>query len=182
MRSSELRVGARGELLRGEPTACELHGHAARQLDPSVRAAPFHVRQRSLLQVAALARANNGGIDETKPFAELWWVNSPCAMRSACMPACTPRVHPRLSSSRRMGTHSNCPSVVSASGDSLQAWIEAHPESLGSAVTRRFGTHLPFLFKVLSVRKALSIQSHPDKALAERLHAEHPKVRRKQEQ
>jgi hypothetical protein len=30
---------------------------------------------------------------------------------------------------------------------------------------------------VLSVNKALSIQSHPDKALAERLHAEHPKVR-----
>lgn len=104
-------------------------------------------REASCSEVAALARANNGSIDETKPFAELW-----------------------------MGTHSNCPSMVSASGDSLQAWIEAHPESLGSAVTRRFGTQLPFLFKVLSVRKALSIQSHPDKALAERLHAEHPKL------
>ncbi|KAJ1563661.1 Mannose-6-phosphate isomerase, partial [Cladochytrium tenue] len=35
---------------------------------------------------------------------------------------------------------------------------------------------LPFLFKVLSIRKALSIQAHPDKALAARLHAERPGV------
>jgi mannose-6-phosphate isomerase len=34
---------------------------------------------------------------------------------------------------------------------------------------------LPFLFKVLSVQTALSIQSHPDKKLAERLHASNPK-------
>ena len=41
----------------------------------------------------------------------------------------------------------------------------------------RFGlaaASLPFLFKVLSVQTALSIQSHPDKALAERLHASNP--------
>eukprot|EP00955_Chlamydomonas_euryale_P085089 364051-Chlamydomonas_euryale.AAC.13 len=30
--------------------------------------------------------------------------------------------------------------------------------------------------QVLSVNKALSIQSHPDKALAEKLHSERPKV------
>ena len=35
---------------------------------------------------------------------------------------------------------------------------------------------LPYLMKVLSVAKALSIQSHPDKALAEKLHAERPDV------
>lgn len=35
---------------------------------------------------------------------------------------------------------------------------------------------LPACPQVLSVSKALSIQSHPDKQLAERLHAEHPKV------
>jgi mannose-6-phosphate isomerase len=33
---------------------------------------------------------------------------------------------------------------------------------------------LPFLFKVLSVQKALSIQAHPDVALARRLHATKP--------
>jgi len=37
---------------------------------------------------------------------------------------------------------------------------------------------LPYLFKVLSVAKALSIQAHPDKALAGRLHAARPDVYR----
>eukprot|EP00753_Platysulcus_tardus_P004916 PLAT12760.1.p1 GENE.PLAT12760.1~~PLAT12760.1.p1 ORF type:complete len:353 (+),score=159.17 PLAT12760.1:47-1060(+) len=35
---------------------------------------------------------------------------------------------------------------------------------------------LPFLLKILSVAKALSIQAHPDKPLAERLHADRPEV------
>ena len=35
---------------------------------------------------------------------------------------------------------------------------------------------LPFLFKVLSVAKALSIQAHPDMLLAQRLHRERPQV------
>jgi mannose-6-phosphate isomerase len=46
---------------------------------------------------------------------------------------------------------------------------------LGDAATS-FGSDLPFLLKVLSVRTALSIQSHPDKALAERLHWDRPDV------
>ncbi len=33
-----------------------------------------------------------------------------------------------------------------------------------------------YLLQVLSVQTALSIQSHPDKKLAERLHAENPAV------
>jgi len=35
---------------------------------------------------------------------------------------------------------------------------------------------LPYLFKVLSINKALSIQAHPDKALAEKLHAKAPHI------
>ena len=35
---------------------------------------------------------------------------------------------------------------------------------------------LPYLFKILSVNKALSIQAHPDKALAEKIHKERPTV------
>lgn len=35
---------------------------------------------------------------------------------------------------------------------------------------------LPFLLKVLSIRKALSIQAHPDKELARKLHQEFPKI------
>ena len=35
---------------------------------------------------------------------------------------------------------------------------------------------LPFMFKVLSIRSALSIQAHPDKILAQKLHVEFPDV------
>jgi mannose-6-phosphate isomerase class I len=35
---------------------------------------------------------------------------------------------------------------------------------------------LPYLFKVLSVRKALSIQAHPDLKLARELHAKFPQI------
>ena len=35
---------------------------------------------------------------------------------------------------------------------------------------------LPFLFKVLSIRQALSIQSHPDKKLAEHLNKIFPDI------
>lgn len=37
---------------------------------------------------------------------------------------------------------------------------------------------LPFLFKVLSIRKALSVQAHPDRSLARRLHASRPDLYR----
>lgn len=40
----------------------------------------------------------------------------------------------------------------------------------------RFGPQVPFLLKVLSVQKALSIQAHPDLGLAAELHAKFPEV------
>ncbi|GKT91345.1 LOW QUALITY PROTEIN: mannose-6-phosphate isomerase [Colletotrichum tofieldiae] len=42
-------------------------------------------------------------------------------------------------------------------------------------VASKYGSKLPFLFKVLSINKALSIQAHPNKKLAEQLHARDPK-------
>jgi len=36
--------------------------------------------------------------------------------------------------------------------------------------------NLPFLFKVLSIDKALSIQTHPDKKTAEILHKKQPDI------
>ena len=41
----------------------------------------------------------------------------------------------------------------------------------------KFGSskELPFLFKVLSIEKVLSIQAHPDKKLGAQLHAADPK-------
>ena len=38
------------------------------------------------------------------------------------------------------------------------------------------GTSLTFLFKVLSVRTALSIQCHPNKPMAQKLHVQFPDV------
>lgn len=83
-------------------------------------------------------------IDNTMPYAELW-----------------------------MGTHPNGPSVLKGSSQKLGNWIKSHPGSLGSKVTEKFGVQLPFLFKVLSVNQALSIQAHPDKVFCQTTKLKH---------
>ncbi|KAJ8567467.1 hypothetical protein K7X08_019675 [Anisodus acutangulus] len=114
--------------------------------------------------VARLYSLNSGvQIDENQPYAEFW-----------------------------MGTHDSGPSyVVEEKGRTdngysngggikekctLKDWIEKNPSVLGQTVLTKWGTQLPFLFKVLSVEKALSIQAHPDKDLAILLHKEQPLV------
>ncbi|CAL8468083.1 g7622 [Coccomyxa elongata] len=98
-------------------------------------------------EVAALAAGAGVEIDPEKPYAELW-----------------------------MGTHPSGPAtVIGLDGMTLSQWLSNHPSALGDA-HEYFGNGIPFLFKVLSVETALSIQSHPDKALAEKLHAERPDV------
>jgi mannose-6-phosphate isomerase len=86
---------------------------------------------------------------DTTPFAELW-----------------------------VGAHPKSPAQVQGPlGEiSLNKLIEEYPnEMLGKVVVKNFGARLPFLFKVLSVRTALSIQAHPDSTLASTLHSIHPK-------
>lgn len=93
-------------------------------------------------------------IDEAKPYAELW-----------------------------MGTHPSVPSKVVEQGSAnngkvLRDLVSEHPEQLlHKDIINKFGSskELPFLFKVLSIEKVLSIQAHPDKALAAQLHANDPK-------
>ena len=65
-----------------------------------------------------------------------------------------------------MGTHHKGPSsvILDAASNKTQPLSEY------------IGGELPFLYKVLSVASSLSIQAHPDKALAEKLHAERPDV------
>ena len=79
-----------------------------------------------------------------------------------------------------MGTHSSSPSRVKDSGDLLSDYLQKNPDLIGSSIAAKFedakNGNLPFLFKVLSIAKALSIQSHPDKQTAEKLHAEAPKI------
>ncbi|XP_047336806.1 mannose-6-phosphate isomerase 1-like [Impatiens glandulifera] len=110
--------------------------------------------------VARLHSMNSdASIVEDKPYAELW-----------------------------MGTHDSGPSVLigvedeekigafNDGNENLKLWLAKNPNVLGDKVSQRWGNDLPFLFKVLSVAKALSIQAHPDKELAGMLHKEHPNL------
>lgn len=88
-------------------------------------------------------------IDESKPYAELW-----------------------------MGTHLNGPSKQAETGKLLSDIIKNDPiNMLGEKVVEKFHSkeELPFLFKVLSIEKVLSIQAHPDKVLGKILHEQDPK-------
>ncbi|KAH0548775.1 mannose-6-phosphate isomerase [Cotesia glomerata] len=88
-------------------------------------------------------------IEQDKPYAELW-----------------------------MGTHVNGPSFIKGTKESLADYItkDSNSHVLGDKVKEVFGNTLPFLFKVLSIDKALSIQAHPAKAHAEDLHKLFPSV------
>ncbi|GJJ73476.1 mannose-6-phosphate isomerase [Entomortierella parvispora] len=84
-------------------------------------------------------------VDENRPYAELW-----------------------------MGTHRNAPSTVFGSDRSLESVLQTHPQLITPHFHQKYQGHLPFLFKVLSIGKALSIQAHPDKELAEKLFKSRP--------
>ncbi len=76
-----------------------------------------------------------------------------------------------------IGAHANGPSAIEIDGHqySLDKLIEKYPEAiLGKGVLKRFGRRLSFLFKVLSAGEALSIQAHPNKNQAVKLHAQDP--------
>lgn len=65
-----------------------------------------------------------------------------------------------------MGTHPRGDAKILDSGmmpKTLGQWIAENQDSLGSKVRATFHGQLPFLFKVLSVETALSIQAHPNK-------------------
>ena len=65
-----------------------------------------------------------------------------------------------------MGAHPSAPSGAAES--TLDALIAADPErELGPSCVARFGPRLPFLLKVLSADRALSIQLHPSRVQAE---------------
>jgi len=78
-----------------------------------------------------------------------------------------------------MGTHPKSPSLILSSGETLASYLAKNQNLIGQNVSRKFGAedgNLPFLFKVLAIEKALSIQSHPDKATAEKLHVQQPDI------
>ncbi|KAF5341003.1 hypothetical protein D9611_006090 [Ephemerocybe angulata] len=108
-------------------------------------------REAKVAQFAEASQLPGFSVDEGAPYAELW-----------------------------MGTHSSSPSVVKDSGDLLSDHLREHQDLIGSQIIDKFedakNGNLPFLFKVLSIAKALSIQSHPDKETAKQLHAISPKI------
>ncbi|EPX71061.1 mannose-6-phosphate isomerase [Schizosaccharomyces octosporus yFS286] len=71
-----------------------------------------------------------------------------------------------------MGSYPSCPSTVIQTGQSLDKILT--PETMGQKIYEKYGNQLPFLFKVLSIDKVLSLQAHPDKKLAKELHANDP--------
>jgi mannose-6-phosphate isomerase len=95
---------------------------------------------------AAATAPDDFKIEEEKPYAELW-----------------------------MGTHPKLPSKDVETGRSLLELVQDNKALLGHEVADKYDNKLPFLFKVLSIHKALSIQAHPNKKLAEQLHAKDPK-------
>lgn len=103
--------------------------------------------------VAALyARSSGAALSPDTPYAELW-----------------------------IGTHDSTPCSVLSPEDpdaTLRTFIEdqvimVDPDKVAH-YTNLHASGLPFLLKVLSVAKPLSIQAHPDIKLAQRLHANSP--------
>ncbi|KAK1756681.1 mannose-6-phosphate isomerase [Echria macrotheca] len=95
---------------------------------------------------AAATPSEELSIQDDRPYAELW-----------------------------MGTHPSNPSKDLTTGRTLLDLVQDNQALLGPSVAARYSKKLPFLFKVLSINKALSIQAHPNKKLAEQLHARDPK-------
>ncbi|KAE8152617.1 RmlC-like cupin domain-containing protein [Aspergillus avenaceus] len=85
----------------------------------------------------------NGTVQDSEPYSEMW-----------------------------MGTYPTVPSRVLSTGQLLSEYLQENPELVGKAVIDKYGPEIPFLPKVLSFAKALPLQIHPDKALAEQLHKE----------
>jgi len=98
-------------------------------------------------KVAELLKQSGQEVDEKKPYAELW-----------------------------MGTHPNGPSKIAEEGKDLGEYLKENESAAGEVIRQVWpdGDGLPYLFKILSIRKALSVQAHPDKRLAEKLFKDRP--------
>ncbi|KAH0545138.1 Mannose-6-phosphate isomerase [Glutinoglossum americanum] len=91
---------------------------------------------------ATATASQDFSIQEEKPYSELW-----------------------------MGTHPSLPSRDVVTQRTLLDLVKDNQALISPDIAKLYGEKLPFLLKVLSINKALSIQAHPDKKLAEQLHA-----------
>lgn len=74
-----------------------------------------------------------------------------------------------------MGTHPSLPSRDLETQRTLLDLVQDNQSLMSTEISKRYGEKLPFLFKVLSIRKSLSIQAHPNKKLAKDLYQKDPK-------
>jgi len=68
-----------------------------------------------------------------------------------------------------LGAHVSSPSTIKIDGksQSLMEFLMQNPTALGTQSRATFGDELPYLLKILDVKKPLSIQLHPTKRQAE---------------
>ncbi|RYH31249.1 hypothetical protein EON65_03160 [archaeon] len=57
-----------------------------------------------------------------------------------------------------MGTHPSGPAKIMGSDATLASWLSDKPDLVGKVPEGYVNNDLPFLFKILSIRTALSIQ------------------------
>ena len=69
-----------------------------------------------------------------------------------------------------MGTHPSLPSKDVHTQRTLLDLVQDNKALMSTEISEHYEDKLPFLLKVLSIQKALSIQAHPDKKLARQLH------------
>ncbi|EER36519.1 phosphomannose isomerase [Histoplasma capsulatum var. duboisii H88] len=103
-------------------------------------------QESAAARYAAATPSSSLSIQDERPYAELW-----------------------------MGTHPSLPSKDFETQRTLLDLVQDNQELMSQEIARRYGGKLPFLFKVLSIRKALSIQAHPNKKLAATLHEKDPR-------
>ncbi|KAG0648846.1 Phosphomannose isomerase [Hyphodiscus hymeniophilus] len=75
-----------------------------------------------------------------------------------------------------MGTHKCVPACDLRTGQVLSELISYSQDPNGVQPGNLMEGNLPFILKVLSIGKALCIQAHPDKSLAEELHAKNSHI------
>ncbi|KAL7141697.1 hypothetical protein ABFS83_08G070800 [Erythranthe nasuta] len=116
--------------------------------------------------------ANNSRaeVDADSPYAEFWMGTHDSGPSYAAVP------NGGLTNGDLEERRDNGFKREKSNSVSLKDWIDRNPAVLGDRVLEKWGPNLPFLFKVLSVAKALSIQAHPDKELAVILHKQQPGV------
>lgn len=66
-----------------------------------------------------------------------------------------------------LGSHQAGPSAFDDTpGETLESYLQQHPDEVGAASLEAYGAKLPFLMKLLSASSPLSIQVHPNREQA----------------